>query len=111
MGSYFERFERRNIMEITEHNERLESEVIGWKAKVDDVIGKFDNMPPEDKEKVVPLFDELHMSIEELTTRIENLNPALREHDKTKKGGKFAGFRKIWKEMWRHSVRMHYGHL
>ena len=98
-------------MEAREHNERLESEIIGWKAKVDDVIGKFDNMPSEDKERVVPLFDELHMSIEELTARIENFNPVLREHDKTKKRSKYAGFKKIWKEMWRNSMRMHYGHL
>ena len=98
-------------MEVIEHNERLESEVIGWKEKVDDVIGKFDKMPSEDKERSVPLFDELHMSIEGLTARIENLNPTLREHDKTKKGGKFSRFKRIWKEMWRHSMRGHYGHL
>ncbi len=98
-------------MEVREHNERLESEVIGWKAKVDDVIGKFDKMPSEDKERVVPLFDELYMSIEGLTARIENLNLALREHDETEKTGKFAGFKRIWKEMWRNSMRMHYGHL
>jgi len=99
-------------MEITEHNERIESEIIGWKAKVDDVIGKFDKMPSEDKEKVVPLFDELHMSIEELTAKIESLNPALREHDKTKKRGKFPRFKKIWKEMWKHDLPyMRYPHL
>ena len=98
-------------MEVREHNEKLASEIIGWKAKVDDVIVKLDKMPSEDKEKSAPLFDELHMSIEELTARIENLNPALREHYNIKKGGKFAGFKKIWKEMWRNSMRMHYGHL
>jgi len=99
-------------MEVREHNERLESEVIGWKEKVDDVIGKFDNMPSEDKEKALPLFDELHMSIEELTARIENLNPFLGEHDKTRKGSKFSRFKKIWKEMWSHDLPyFRYPHL
>ena len=98
-------------MEAREHNEKLESDIIGWKAKMDDVIGKFDKMPSEDKEKALPLFDELHMSIEKLTERIENLNPSLREHDITRARGKFSRFKKIWREMWRNSMRMHYGHL
>ena len=99
-------------METKEHYERVQSEVIGWKAKVEDVIRKFDKMPSEDKERVVPVFDELHMSIEELTARVENFNPALRAPDKTKKEGKFARFKKIWKETWRHELPyMRYPHL
>ena len=68
-------------------------------------------MPSEDKEKALPLFDELHMSIEGLAARIENFNPALREYDKTGKGGRLTRFKKIWRDMWRNSMRMHYGHL
>ena len=99
-------------MEVREHNERLESEIIGWKAKVDDVIVKFDKMPSEDKEKSVPIFDELYMSIEGLTARIENLNPTLREHDKTNKGGKVSKLKELWKEMWSHELPyFRYPHL
>ena len=107
--------ERRKIMEVKEHNERLESEIIGWKAKVDDVIRKFDEMPSEDKEKAGPFLRELHMAIKELTARVENLNKEdARQGNlkKTETEGKFNEFRKIWKEIWKHDLPyFRYPHL
>ena len=99
-------------MEVEEYNERLQSEVNEWKAKVDDVIGKFDKMPSEDREKALPFFDELHRSIEGLTARIEELNSTLREEDKTKKEVRFSRFKKVWKELWSHELPyFRYPHL
>ena len=91
-------------MEVGKHNESLESEILGWKAKLDDVIEEFNRMPSNDKKNVVPLLNELHVNIEELTARIENLDPVMRESDKSKEEDKFARFKKRWKEMWAHEL-------
>jgi hypothetical protein len=88
-------------MEAQEYCESLRSELAGWKAKVHDMVGKFDHLPSDDKVKVGPLVDELHTVIEEHTSKMEKLSsecPADWGLEK-RKNGRFAGLRKVWKAL------------
>ncbi len=60
-------------MDVNDYCNNVTVELAGWKAKVYDVVRKLDKMSTGDKEKVVPQVNELHIILEELGDRIENL--------------------------------------
>ncbi len=60
-------------MKLNDYCGNLAIELTGWKAKMYDVVQKFDKMPTGKKEKVVGEINELHMIIETLSDRIDKL--------------------------------------
>ncbi len=60
-------------MDVKDYCSNLTIELLGWKAKVYDVVRKLDKMSTGDKEKVAPEVNELHIILEELSDRIEKL--------------------------------------
>ena len=60
-------------MEIKDYCGTLATELGTWKAKMSDVTTKFDKVSSGDKQRVVPMVNELHMILEELDDRVERL--------------------------------------
>jgi predicted nuclease with TOPRIM domain len=89
-------------MELQDYCNGLQFELTGWKAKVYDVVRRFDKMSSGDKTKAVPHINELHAIIEELTGRIERLNkecPTDWEHEKVAVEGKVSELNTRWEEL------------
>jgi hypothetical protein len=53
--------------------DNLLTELGGWKAKVNDVLGRIDKVSSGDKEKIIDQVRDLHMFIGELDNRIDGL--------------------------------------
>ena len=78
-------------------------ELGSWKAKVYDVVRKLDKMASADKDKVVPLVNDLHIIIEEMGDRLERLRrecPTQWAPDRTELETKAAHLKKKWEEVW-----------
>jgi len=60
-------------MEVKDYCRAMETELAGWKAKIYDLSRKIENLPTADKEKVSPHVEDLHIIVEELTARIDQL--------------------------------------
>lgn len=63
-------------MDIRDYCSGLQSELNGWRAKVQDVAVKFDRRATGDKDKVAHEIRNIHMIVEELSDRIERLKNA-----------------------------------
>jgi hypothetical protein len=61
-------------MNVNEYRSALQSELDDWKERVRNHIGKFEDLPPEDKKSVGPFVSELKEVIQEHTRRMERLN-------------------------------------
>lgn len=89
-------------MDVQSYCDSLNIELTGWKAKVDDVVRKLDKVSSGDKEKVVPMVNELHMITEELGDRIERLQkecPTHWEPEKIELENKFSQLKIKWDEV------------
>ncbi len=51
----------------------MEMELTGWKAIIYDISRKMENLPAADREKIFPNIQDLHILIEELDDRIEQI--------------------------------------
>ncbi len=60
-------------MEVKDFCKGMETEMMAWKAKLYDVMRKVDQLGSADKEKALPNIEDLHMLLEEMTDRVENL--------------------------------------
>ncbi|MFQ6003002.1 MAG: hypothetical protein ACE5KJ_04575 [Candidatus Zixiibacteriota bacterium] len=90
-------------MDVQDYCSGLRAELIGWKAKVYDVVRKFDKKPTGDKDKVAHEIRDLHMVIEELTDRIERLQrecPTQWEPDKIELESKISELKTKWEDVW-----------
>lgn len=90
-------------MDIQDYCSGLQSELTGWKAKVQDVAMKFDRRATGDKDKVAHEIRNLHMIIEELSDRIERLKnecPTQWEPDKIELESRVAQLKTNWQEVW-----------
>ena len=90
-------------MDVTSYCENVSKELTGWKAKVDGIVKKIDKMPSGDKEKVVPLVNELHALIDEIDDRIARLKrecPAEWSPDKIELDSKISRIANIYEEVW-----------
>jgi hypothetical protein len=65
--------QKEGTMEIKDYCGTLAAELGAWKAKVDDVTEKLDRVSSGDKQRVVPMVNELHMILEELDDRVGKL--------------------------------------
>ena len=60
-------------MDVKDYCKGLEAEMTAWKAKLYDVMRKVDKLGSAEKEKALPNIEDLHMLLEEMTDRVENL--------------------------------------
>lgn len=91
-------------MDVNEYCGSLATELSGWKAKMYEVTSKFDKVSSGDKQKVIPMVNELHMILEELDDRVERLKrecPTQWEPDKIDIEGKFQPANTGWEEGWK----------
>lgn len=51
----------------------MEMELTGWKAIIYDITRKMEKLPGGEKEKILPHIEDLHILIEEMDTRIEQI--------------------------------------
>ena len=60
-------------MDVQDFCKSMETEMTAWKAKLYDVMRKVDNLGSAEKENVLPNIEDLHMLLEEMSDRVENL--------------------------------------
>ena len=60
-------------MDVVDYCKGIETEMIAWKAKLYDVMRKFDKLGTAEKGKVLPNVEDLHMLLEEMADRVEKL--------------------------------------
>ena len=90
-------------MDLRSYCDNVEIELAGWKAKIYDVIRKTDKLPTGDKEKVVPMIQDLHMIVEELSDRIGKLEkecPTEWDPHRTEIEGTMSQMRDRWESAW-----------
>ena len=51
----------------------MEMELTGWKAIIYDITRKMEKLPGGEKEKILPNIEDLHILIEEMDDRIEQI--------------------------------------
>jgi predicted nuclease with TOPRIM domain len=96
--------QKEGAMDAKDYCGSLVTELSGWKAKMYDVTRKLDKVSSGDKEKVVPMVNELHMILEELDDRVERLKtdcPTQWGPDKIDIEGKFHALETKWEEAWK----------
>jgi len=60
-------------MDVQDYCKGMETEMTAWKAKLYDVMRKIDKLGTAEREKVLPNIEDLHMLLEEMTDRVQNL--------------------------------------
>ena len=60
-------------MDVQDYCKGMETEMTAWKAKLYDVMRKVDSLGSAEKEKVLPNITDLHMLLDEMSQRVENL--------------------------------------
>jgi DNA mismatch repair ATPase MutS len=60
-------------MLLTNCCKAMEMELAAWKATIYDIVRKMDKMPGRIKEKFLPNLEDLHILVEELDQRIDNI--------------------------------------
>ena len=90
-------------MRVKDYCDGVAIELSGWKAKMYDVVRKLDKVSSGDKQRVVPLVNELHMVLEELDDRVGRLRsecPTQWQPDKIDIENKFQVIKTKWEEVW-----------
>jgi hypothetical protein len=91
-------------MEVENYCGSLATELRGWKTRVNQVTRRLDKVSSGDKERVVPMVNELHMILEELDDRVERLKrecPTQWEPGKINLEGTFKPAKIEWEEVWK----------
>jgi hypothetical protein len=52
----------------------MSTELTAWKAKMYDTVRKLDKLGTAEREKVLPNIEDMHMLIEDMATRVDQLN-------------------------------------
>jgi predicted nuclease with TOPRIM domain len=60
-------------MDVKDFCSGMEMELTAWKAKLYDTWRKFDKLGTADREKIQPKIEDLHMVLEELSGRLDEL--------------------------------------
>jgi hypothetical protein len=60
-------------MIVTNCCKTMEMELAAWKATIYDIVRKMDKIPGGVKDKFLPNIEDLHMLVEDLDQRIENI--------------------------------------
>lgn len=90
-------------MDIQSYCDNVGIELTGWKARLYDVVRKFDNLNTSQKEKVAPIVQDLHMTLQELSDRIDKLArecPTEWNPKKSEIEGIMSNLRDGWESAW-----------
>ena len=60
-------------MNVQDYCNSMETELTAWKAKLYDVMRKFEKLGTAEREKVLPNIEDLHIFLEEMSDRVEKL--------------------------------------
>jgi predicted nuclease with TOPRIM domain len=60
-------------MDVQDYCKGMETEMTAWKAKLYDVMRKIDKLGTAERKKMLPNIEDLHMLLEEMTDRVQNL--------------------------------------
>ena len=60
-------------MNVSDYCKNVEMELTGWKAKLYNVMRQMDSLPTGDKQKMYEKVNGIHILVEELDDRIEEL--------------------------------------
>ena len=61
-------------MDVKDYCSAMGVELTGWKAKTYDVVRRLDKMGTTEREKILPQVEDIHILIEDMAARIEQLN-------------------------------------
>jgi len=61
-------------MDVKDYCGSMSSELTAWKAKMYDITRRLDSLGTADVEKILPQVQDMHILIEDIATRIDNLN-------------------------------------
>ena len=61
-------------MDVKDYCGAMSTELTAWKAKMYDVVRKLDKLGTAEREKVLPNVEDIHMLIEDMAKRIDQLN-------------------------------------
>jgi hypothetical protein len=61
-------------MDVKDYCGAMSVELAGWKAKMYDVVRRLDKMGTAEREKILPQVEDIHILIEDMAARIEQLN-------------------------------------
>jgi hypothetical protein len=61
-------------MDVKDYCGAMSVELAGWKAKMYDVVRRLDKMGTAEREKILPQIEDIHILIEEMGGRVEQLN-------------------------------------
>jgi predicted nuclease with TOPRIM domain len=90
-------------MELKDYCSNVSAELVGWKAKVYDIVRKLDKLSSGDKAKVADQVRDLHILIEEIENRIDRLNkecPIEWSPDRIEIEQKIHTIKSKWNEVW-----------
>ncbi len=90
-------------MDVQDYCKNVEIELVGWKAKLYDVVRKADKMYTGQKEKVVPLIGDMQIMLEELENRVKTLEkecPTKWSPQQNDIEGRMTSLRDRWTDMW-----------
>ena len=91
-------------MNVQEYCTHARSELSNWRAKVSGAAAKLDAAPCEDKEKLLSRINDLHMIIEEMGDRIEELRNECSSRWQGEEEKITLGFEQLdrsWEEVWK----------
>lgn len=86
-------------MDAQSYCDSLVSELTGWKAKMYDVVRKFNEAPCEAKDELTPQVNDLNMIVQDLSDRIHQLRaecPAEFSKEQEEIEGKLGQLREKW---------------
>jgi len=61
-------------MDVKDYCGAMSTELTAWKAKMYDVVRKLDKLGTAEREKVLANVEDMHMLIEDMAARIDQLN-------------------------------------
>jgi hypothetical protein len=88
-------------MDAKTYCDTLIFELVGWKARIFDTVRRLDNLPRNDKKKVLPEVNDLHRTLEDLERRIEDLRTRCPEEWESEKHGlddQLSILRSMWEQ-------------
>ena len=94
-------------MSVNDYCASVSTELTGWKAKLYDLMRKFDRAGTEGKDKVLPQVLDLHGIVEEIEGRIERLRtecPLEWEPDKAEIEQKVHNLQRKYEDNWQQVV-------
>lgn len=90
-------------MDVKDYCGAMSTELTAWKAKMYDVVRKLEKLGTAERGKILSNVEDMHMVIEELDQRIDNLNkecPTEWSPQRAQIEGKMSSLRDDWQSVW-----------